>query len=93
MDLLDFVKKLGSSDLASFIICLEALSNEANNQPIEDIGINNSTGSVYIMLDNGIIINSSFGQRVIFTVMDHKDDDQEKDFDNYYLAENYLNTL
>jgi hypothetical protein len=92
MDLLDFVNKLSSSDLASFIICLEALNNEANNQTIEDIGIN-SSGDVYIVLENGIIINSSFGQRVTFTVMDHKDDDQEKDFDNYYLAENYLNTL
>jgi len=92
MDLLDFVNKLRSSDLASFVICLEALNNEANNQTIEDIGIN-SSGDVYIILDNGIIINSSFGQRVTFTVMDHKDNDQEKDFDNYYLAENYLNTL
>ena len=63
-----------------------------NNQTINDIGIN-SSGDVYIVLENGIIINSSFGQRVTFTVMDHKDDDQEKDFDNYYLAENYLNTL
>ena len=92
MNLLDFVNKLGSSDLASFVICLEALNNEANNQTIEDIGIN-SSGDVYIILENGIIINSSFGQRVTFTVMDHKDNDQEKDFDNYYLAENYLNTL
>jgi hypothetical protein len=93
MDLLDFVNKLRSSDLASFVICLEALNNEANNQTIEDIGINDGSGAVYIVLENGIIINSSFGQRVTFTVMDHKDDDQEKDFDNYYLAENYLNTL
>ena len=92
MNLLDFVNKLGSSDLASFVICLEALNNEANNQTIEDIGIN-SSGDVYVVLDNGIIINSSFGQRVAFTVMDHKNGDQEKDFDNYYLAENYLNTL
>jgi len=93
MDLLAFINKLGSSDLDSFIICLEALNNEANKQQIEDIGINDETGTVYIILDNGIIINSSFGQKVEFTVMDNKEDYQEKDFNNYYLAENYLNTL
>jgi hypothetical protein len=93
MDLLDFVNKLRSSDLASFIICLEALNNEANNQKIEHIGMNDGTGCVYVALENGIIINSSFGQRVTFTVMNHKNDNQEEDFDNYYLAENYLNTL
>ena len=93
MNLVNFIDKLGSSDLRSFIICLEAYSNECFSESIEDIGINNSSGNVYILLCNGITIYSSFGQRVGFSLFEESENYDETEFDNYYLAENYLNTI
>jgi hypothetical protein len=92
MDIVQFIDKLGSSDLRSFTICLDAYLNECFSESIEDIGINDSSGNVYILLCNGITIYSSFGQRVGFSVMENNDEHEEKEFDNYYLAEDYLNS-
>lgn len=97
MELLNFINKLGSSDLYSFCLCLEAYVDHAFKQCIEDIGFDNSNGSFYIVLDNGIIITSAFGRKVEYTTLNIDDDDTnpydepEKQFDTYWEAENYLN--
>jgi hypothetical protein len=93
MELVEFIDKLGSSDLRSFIICLDAYLDECFSESIEDIGINNNSGNVYILLCNGITIYSSFGQRVGFSIMENNNDYEEKEFDYYYMAENYLNSI
>ena len=99
MDLLGFISKLGSSDLYSFCLCLEAYIDHAFRHCIDDIGFNKSDGSFYITLDNGISITSAFGQKVEYTTLNLDDDDSnpyddhEKTFDTYYQAENYLNSI
>jgi hypothetical protein len=93
MEIVEFIDKLGSSDFRSFTICLDAYLNECFSESIEDIGINNNSGNVYILLCNGITIYSSFGQRVAFSVYENNDENEEKEFDNYYLAEDYINSI
>lgn len=99
MDLLGFISKLGSSDLYSFTLCLNAYIDFGFRHCIDDIGFNSSNGAFYIALDNGITITSSFGQRVEFVTMNLDDDDtnpydnHEKEFDTYCQAENYLNSI
>lgn len=97
MNVVNFIDKLGSSDLRSFIICLEAYSNECFQESIEDIGINDSSGNVYILLCNGITIYSSFGQTVTFSTMNSDEDVnphyEDKEFDTYFEAEDYLNSI
>jgi hypothetical protein len=93
MELVEFIDKLGSSDLRSFIICLDAYLGQCFRESIEDIGINNDSGNVYILLCNGITIYSSFGQRVGFSVLENNDEHEEREFDNYYLAEDYFNSI
>ena len=99
MDLLNFINKLGSGDLYSFCLCLEAYIDHAFKHSIEDIGFDKSNGSFYILLDNGISITSAFGQKVEYTTLNLDDDDSNpfdnysKDFDTYIEAENYLNSI
>lgn len=96
MNVVNFVDKLGSSDLNSFIKCLDAYLTECLNEPIEDIGINDSSGNVYISLCNGITIYSSFGQKVSYSTMNIHDEEsnyEEMEFEDYYSAEDYLNTI
>ena len=99
MDLLGFISKLGSSDLYSFCLCLEAYLDHAFKHSIEDIGFDKSNGSFYILLYNGISITSAFGQKVEYTTLNLDDDDSnpyddhEKTFNTYYEAENYLNSM
>lgn len=99
MDLLGFISKLDSSDLYSFCLCLEAYLDHAFRHSIEDIGFDQSNGSFYILLSNGISITSAFGQKVEYTTLNLDDDDSNpfdnysKDFDTYIEAENYINTI
>ena len=99
MDLLNFINKLGSSDVYSFSLCLTAYVDHCFNECIDDLGFNSSDGAFYITLDNGITITSSFGQRVEYVTMNLDDDnrnpydDHEKYFDTYTEAENYLNSI
>ena len=99
MDLLNFINKLGSSDVYSFSLCLTAYVDHCFNECIDDIGFNSSDGTFYIALDNCITITSSFGQPVKYVTVNTDDDDNnpyddyEKEFDTYMEAENYLNSI
>jgi len=65
----------------------------AENFASEDImeeGFNPNSGYVYLALENGVTIASSFGQDVEFIVYDHETD-EEMFFDSINELNNYLN--
>ena len=64
--------------------CFEAYAENCAGESIFEIGFNPSSGIVYIALENGISICSSFGQDVEYLVTDFLD--QEFFYDNYTLA-------
>jgi hypothetical protein len=88
-DIANFLNNLGSSDMQSFINILEAYSDNCFRCNIIDFGFNTSSGNVYIVLDNDIIITSSFGQSCDYVVMD-PDDGQEIEFSNFQDCINYM---
>jgi hypothetical protein len=55
---IEFINSLGSSDLHSFILCLEAYNNLDYNEKseIEFLGFNQYSGNIYICMQSGIII-------------------------------------
>ena len=66
-----FISKLGSSDLESYIKCLQAYQNcECYGEDIMEVGFNKNSGYVYIALENGIQIASCFGNDVCYIVND-----------------------
>ena len=87
----DFLNSLGSADLASFIKVLEAYNDqyETRKQDIECFGINNSSGYVYLMIENCITIASCFGRDVEY-IVNNFNNGKECFFDTYDEAENYL---
>ena len=86
----NFISKLGSSDLRSFINVLEAyLESDAFRKSIEFMGFNSESGYVYLTLCNDICIASRHGNNVDFLAFD--DDGEEITFPNYYDALQYIN--
>jgi len=81
----DFLEKLGSSDLESWILVQKAYKTNCFKEEIMECGFNNMSGYVYIALENGIQIASCFGQSVEFIVTDYEDGEEEF-FDNYFDA-------
>ena len=65
-----FISKLGSSDLESYILCLQAYQSECYGEDIMEVGFNKNSGYVYIALENGIQIASCFGNDVCYIVND-----------------------
>ena len=82
----EFINFLGSSDLHSFILCLEAYNNLTgyDKEPIEDLGFNQHSGYVWFMLESGITICSRFGRPVIYSITD--DDGEEHEFNTHFEA-------
>lgn len=66
----EFITSLGSSDLQSFIKVQQAYLDYAFGEDIMDIGMNNSSGYVYIALDNSVTIASCFGRDVQYIYCD-----------------------
>jgi hypothetical protein len=64
------LSKLGSSDLLSLEIVIKEYNNNARNEDIMETGFNAESGYVYIALENGIQIASSFGQDVEYIIFD-----------------------
>lgn len=87
----DFISQLGSADLESFKLVLDAYNDSGMPEIMyEGIGFNQSSGYVYIALENGIQIASCFGQSVDFIITDFEFG-EEIFFDTYELAEEFLN--
>jgi hypothetical protein len=84
----DFLNTLGGSDLESLRIILDTYNSdyEIRKNDIEDVGFNLQTGNVWLMLSNGIVICSCFGQEPCFIAYDNKG--EELEFDTYEEAVN-----
>ena len=67
--------------------CFEAYAT-IGAETIESLGFNANSGNIYIALENGICIASSFGQEVRYYVSSFEDG-EEMEFDTYEEAENY----
>jgi hypothetical protein len=82
----ELINYLGSSDLQSFILCLEAYNNLSgyDKEPIDDIGFNQYSGYVYFVLESGITICSNFGQPVIYMYTDEHGEEHE--FETHFEA-------
>ena len=86
--LTQLVNGLGTSDIKSLELVLKAYRENAHREEIETIDFNDSSGYVYIVLENGIQIASCFGQDVEFITMDF-DEEEEKFFNTYDEASLY----
>ncbi len=79
-----FLNQLKWLDLQSLILCLQEYNDEAqlrNNVNIEDVGFNKYSGYAYLVLDNGTVIASCFGQTCVFILHDSRGN--EIKFDSY----------
>lgn len=75
----ELINFLGASDLHSFILCLEAYNNltGGDREPIQDVGFNQYSGYVWLLLESGINICSRFGRPVIYSLIDEEGEEQE----------------
>jgi hypothetical protein len=67
----------------------EAYAEHYASEEIMEEGFNPNSGYVYIALENGITIASSFGQDVVYIIYDF-DTDDEMIFDSFEELEIYL---
>ena len=81
----DVLNELKASDFESWLIVQQAYRDYAFREEVMCAGMNLNTGYVYIALENGVTIASSFGQIVVFIVTDFEDGD-EFFFDTYEEA-------
>jgi hypothetical protein len=86
----EFLNTLGSSDMKSLELCLEAYRLNAFSEEVEDMGFNTHSGYVWLFLTNGITIASCFGQDVEYIATDF-DNGKERFFSNYYNCLNNIN--
>jgi hypothetical protein len=91
METAQFINSLGSSDLHSFTLCLQAYNDSASTrgEEIADIGFNTSSGYVYIALENGICIASCFGRPVEYITTNYNNG-EETFHETYAEAEEAL---
>lgn len=66
-----------------------AYANHFSGEDIMEEGFNIDSGYVYLALENGITIGSSFAQDVVYFIYDHESD-EEIEFDSYEELEIYL---
>jgi hypothetical protein len=66
----------GYSDAKSKSIVWNAYAEHFAGEEIQEEGFNINSGNVYIALENGVTIASSFGQPVDFYVYDFDNDDE-----------------
>jgi len=81
----EFIESLGSADFQSWLLIQEAYKNNAFKEEIMECGFNTNSGYVYIALENGICIASSFGQAVDYIITDFETG-EESFFDTYQDA-------
>ncbi len=87
----NFIQKLGTSDMTSYINVLTAYQEECIGEEIFQVGFNERSGYLYISLENGIQICSAFGNPVEFLISDFNDG-EEHFFDEYEDALEFLET-
>jgi hypothetical protein len=80
---------LGSSDYESYMLVHRAYRDYAFGEEVWESGFNDKSGYVYIALENGVQIASSFGNEVEYIVYNYTNE-EEFFFDNYNNALKYL---
>ena len=85
----NFLDKLGTSDFESWVLVQIAYRKHAWGEPIMETGFNNTSGYVYIALENGVTIASCFGQRVDYIVTDYETGEEEF-FETYHEASSLI---
>lgn len=86
-----FLNLLSWSDLQGLILCLQTYNDEPQlrrNVNIEDVGFNKYSGYAYLVLDNGTVIASSFGQPCVFILHDSRGNEIEFNSYDELLAHN-----
>jgi hypothetical protein len=88
MEISEFMNKLGSIDLSSFIKVLTAYQEAFKEgfSEVEYFGFNEDYGSVYCCLNGNITIFSRFGQNVFYI----PSDDEEQEFHSLHELLEYL---
>lgn len=84
--------QLKVTDYESWLLVQKAYREECWDEAIMECGFNQNSGYVYIALENGISIASSFGQGVNYLVTDFETG-LEYFLDTYNEAIEKLNTL
>lgn len=77
----NFIQNLKPLELQGFSKCVKSYHKHATMEPIISVGFNDNSGNIYISLENGITIYSSFGDDCQYMIID--DDGDEKSFDDY----------
>lgn len=85
----ELIQQLRNSDLESWILVQRAYKEFAQKEDIMECGFNQTTGYVYIALENGIQIASCFGNPVEYIVYQHEQDEEEF-FETYKEAYNSI---
>ena len=86
METTNFINSLGSSDLHSFILCLEAYNNlsQGDKEKILEVGVNLYSGFIYLFLESGLSICSRFGRPVIYIITNESG--EELEFETHFEA-------
>ena len=79
------IERMGTSDIESLRIILDAYNTYASGEHYDEIGFNINSGYVYIALDNGIQIASCFGQDADYIIYDFETG-EETFFETYKEA-------
>lgn len=87
-----FIESLSGSSLDSFINVLQAYRNNCFSYCIQHIIIDNTTGALCMLLENGITLSSIYGDAVIYSTDDLSKDRIYPDihFEKYSEALKYI---
>lgn len=85
MQLHNFTQSIAYCEAKSLSIVLEAYAQNCAGDEIMEIGFNPNSGYVYIALENGVSICSSFGNGVEYLSTDYETG-EEHFFDDYNKA-------
>ena len=88
------LNQMGTADIYSLTLILNAYIDNCHNVLIDDIGFNVRTGENYIELENGIIISSCFGRDVTYHINYlGMEDIEDPKFDTYHEALEHLEAI
>lgn len=86
----NFNESIAYCEAMGLSICFAAYAKHCSQETIYNIGFNENTGYVFIALENGITICSSFGHDAEFIIIDDINC-KEEFFESYEEAEDFIN--
>lgn len=88
----NFLKKMGTLDIQSYINVLNAYSEHFINENIFEVGFNTDSGYVYIALELNVQIISRLGMEVEYLITNF-DSGEEYFFNDYSKAIEFIDKL